>query len=428
MIQPANPIPPDLETPFAYSASGDDFHLYPLVIDPSQVAFKLVHFSGYGVALATSDERQALAQSAPVYVESALIQRIQAILGAERQAELTGVDGDPNYLDKVSALMSQYYDNVVTPLLPVIENDCDNAPAAVSKALSWVRQATLLGAIGAGDSRPLNITAYILSGMVNCFNKKYDHCMAQSTPSDAIYLFTIARQFYLLGGNDADLPNALDRASQCAGMEFFFDLDGTVQASQWLDLRNTMSHASVHNVRMRWYPLTDKDRAPGLFASAPPPAVVNDYANDCTTDCAIIPMSYDRFTTSYGPNSCSTATANENPTIYVEARPDLTGSDPKNPKVRLRYLVAGLKTEVENYGAVSPEFGCVHAKKPVDLAIVSMGFDYSGGWPNFVQVPVDAPFSFSRHATLVSGATFTENSSVHLRRTSQPLSNLLGSQ
>ena len=55
-----NPIQPQFETSFAYHGAGESFHLYPLEIDPRQISFNLLHFSGYGLGSGTADDRAAL--------------------------------------------------------------------------------------------------------------------------------------------------------------------------------------------------------------------------------------------------------------------------------------------------------------------------------------------------------------------------------
>ena len=56
IVKPPAPIPSGEQmqfASFAYRGDGQEFHLYPMETDPNRIAFKLLHFGGFGVARGT---------------------------------------------------------------------------------------------------------------------------------------------------------------------------------------------------------------------------------------------------------------------------------------------------------------------------------------------------------------------------------------
>ncbi|MFN2479898.1 MAG: hypothetical protein ABR554_00245, partial [Pyrinomonadaceae bacterium] len=68
LIEPRAPVPAGEQSSFvsfAYSGGGQEFHLYPLEIDPSRIALRLVRFGGYGVARGTEAEQETVRKRLP---------------------------------------------------------------------------------------------------------------------------------------------------------------------------------------------------------------------------------------------------------------------------------------------------------------------------------------------------------------------------
>lgn len=84
LIEPPVAISGTEEFPFAWSRMGEDFHLYPLQLDPSSLAMKLAHFSTYGIGRGSDADREAQQLHEPISPEAGLEQRLQAALGEIR--------------------------------------------------------------------------------------------------------------------------------------------------------------------------------------------------------------------------------------------------------------------------------------------------------------------------------------------------------
>ncbi len=130
---------------FGYHEDGQGVYLNPSTVENGILTLEVWHFSGVGAAQATPDEIQTQQQqNVPSNAEDAFTQNVQEYLGIQRQAEFIGKP-DPNFKDRISEFLRQAYDSFIAPQLPIALEDCDKAPAIISKALGWARQASLLG-------------------------------------------------------------------------------------------------------------------------------------------------------------------------------------------------------------------------------------------------------------------------------------------
>ncbi len=130
---------------FGYNQDGKGVYLDPSTISGNTLSLEVWHFSGAAAAQATPTEVQTQQQqNVPSNAEDAFTQRVQEYIGLERQNALMR-EQDPNFQDKMSEFLREAYDSFIAPLLPIALKDCAKAPAIISKALAWARQATLLG-------------------------------------------------------------------------------------------------------------------------------------------------------------------------------------------------------------------------------------------------------------------------------------------
>jgi hypothetical protein len=85
VIQPSSPLSIDQQSPFAWHASGEDFHLFPLTLDPATLTMELIHFSGYGAGSGTSGDRAAARAHSSASEQSQLEQQVQKSAEDARQ-------------------------------------------------------------------------------------------------------------------------------------------------------------------------------------------------------------------------------------------------------------------------------------------------------------------------------------------------------
>ena len=132
---------------FGYHQDGEGVYLNPSTVTGNTLTFEVWHFSGAAAAQGTPTEIQTQQQqNVPSIAEDAFTQRVQEYLGLERQAQLMGeAEPDPNFLNKMSEFLREAYDRFIAPQLPIALADCAKAPAILSRALSWARQAEFLG-------------------------------------------------------------------------------------------------------------------------------------------------------------------------------------------------------------------------------------------------------------------------------------------
>ncbi len=132
---------------FGYHQDGEGVYLNPSTVAGNTLTLEVWHFSGVAATQATPTEIQTQQQQyVPSIAEDAFTQRVQEYLGLERQAQLLGVvEPDPNFLNRMSEFLREAYDSFIAPQLPIALEDCAKAPAILSRALSWARQAELLG-------------------------------------------------------------------------------------------------------------------------------------------------------------------------------------------------------------------------------------------------------------------------------------------
>ena len=85
IIQPASPISIDQQCPFAWYKAGEDFQPFPLTLDLTTVTMDVDHFNGYGIAVGSSADRDAVAAHAPSRSEARFTQQLEQATDAVRQ-------------------------------------------------------------------------------------------------------------------------------------------------------------------------------------------------------------------------------------------------------------------------------------------------------------------------------------------------------
>ncbi len=159
---------------FAYHKDGEGLYLDPSETKDGALTIELWHFSGAGAAQGTPAEIQTQqTQHVPSNAEDAFRQRVRAYLGPERQAQLMGGNVDPDQQSTLHGFLREAYDRFIGPELPIALEDCNRAPAIMSKALGWARQVQLMANKDSAQGAELQALA---EGIINTYEKVKIKC------------------------------------------------------------------------------------------------------------------------------------------------------------------------------------------------------------------------------------------------------------
>ncbi len=188
---------------FAYHQNGEGMYLSPSNANGNVLTLEVWHFSGVGAAQGTAAEIQTQQQQhVPTNPEDALAQRVAEYLSRQRQAQLRSEKTDPDFEKKMIEFAREWYDRFIAPQLPIALQDCEAAPEILSKALSWLRQVTLLGIDKEFQSENALIWETMYQAIVNCYNKEYDQCLIDNDIKHRSAMLGHLRQAALLGIED----------------------------------------------------------------------------------------------------------------------------------------------------------------------------------------------------------------------------------
>jgi hypothetical protein len=192
---------------FAYRQNGDGLYLNPSEAKGNLLTIEIWHFSGAGAAQGTPAEIQTQQARVPSNAEDALTQGIQEYISMERDAQLHGQEPDPQFGNRLTELIQQDYDRNIAPLLPIALTDCAQAQKIIPRALSWERQATLLGGAMATRFQPQvhRIREDLVTAMINCYNKEYDQCVIDKDIAHRRPMLGFYRDALMLGSSEAQL-------------------------------------------------------------------------------------------------------------------------------------------------------------------------------------------------------------------------------
>lgn len=229
-IQTATPITATAELPVAFHGDGADFHAYPLARHIAVPTFQLLHFSG--VAYLGDGISIPVTPSSPVPadLESQLRQEAERLLQNERQAELLGLDPDPELMPRLIELMRSYYNMVLRPEMLANRSNCAWAEnAGFAKALGFDRQVQLYGLDGDFAAAHAEIWSSLEIALRACWAQKTQPCVNFNDPQLMADLARLAQQAQLLGLTGFDLAG-LPQCT-CATVMDVPAWDGTFQIS-----------------------------------------------------------------------------------------------------------------------------------------------------------------------------------------------------
>ena len=231
VITPSTPIPAGSNlVPVGWTGSGQDAILAPIVVDPSQLAISILHFSGAGVAGGTPISPGDAGAVANSYGNEAdnYSNQISQILDQEQQAETSGQPGNPDWQQQVLALLNQYYEQVIDPLLEtaIESGDPTLLNCAIQKALSWEKSARAFGGTGntLQNSPAFGNLVKAAKAVVQIMQSRCD----QHDPTAATLLIAAYRSYALLSNDSSGEPAIVQEIQKCSPT---FELDFNSQIS-----------------------------------------------------------------------------------------------------------------------------------------------------------------------------------------------------
>ena len=190
-------IPVEREVTLASHANGRQAHRYPVQLSPRTPTFNLFHFSTYyaGDGIWIPEAAPYL----PTYTEDQIQQLMDELMRAERQAQLLGQPGDPQFNEKLEFLLREYFAVAILPNLPAAESDCGTAERVIPQANSWSRMVELNGKgdIFAAENAAIRDTW--VRSLEACWSEVTAPCMVKNSITEQQRVAAIARQAQLLG-------------------------------------------------------------------------------------------------------------------------------------------------------------------------------------------------------------------------------------
>ena len=202
-----------------YSGDGQDFHLMPAVpgTTPQSFDIPVLHFSGNGVSGASAAAIISLAQQIGASAQSRLEQAIGAVLGKKAGEALTAGD-----IAQITALLGDYYTQVVKPRLVAAQTDDKQLKSAAETYWGWERATELLGLGSAFDAQRSEGRELVITAIVNHYRQSYGRCAQQHNTREIEELIAIIHVMQVMGAADRLPPGDIQTAAGCADMRLEF--------------------------------------------------------------------------------------------------------------------------------------------------------------------------------------------------------------
>jgi hypothetical protein len=210
-------VAPQRETGFLYQRDGDELQLYPLEESPGRTTFRIIHFSGVGIADGTEAERNAQLLRRTRDVEGQFGAQIATYFRPGEGIDYAGL----------KATLRAYHDQVLKPLLDAAATDDGLAIQAINRYIPWARMLSLLFADEdefmvaerqAAQEQWVRVTK-------NALTRAYQRCIDQNQPEELPAIISWWRQLALLSDEPALPADALNRCAR-------FELDFHTQIAQ----------------------------------------------------------------------------------------------------------------------------------------------------------------------------------------------------
>jgi hypothetical protein len=241
LIQPSLPLALDQQCPFSWHQAGDDFHLFPLTLDPTTITMQLTHFSGYGTGSGSSGDRSAAASHSPARSTSQLEQRVQQL--AEQARDKLSQNPTKKQAKKaVKNYKNELLDDLLSTfatLLSSLQSDLSsgNETGLRCDLVNVLKSVTLLHSFEL-DIEILGVSGQFVPSVQGALQTLVAKARSRCSQNlgEIGNLLGLAKFGYLLAGSDAALSglsstarSALDAAQQCGKLKLTFDSTETIQ-------------------------------------------------------------------------------------------------------------------------------------------------------------------------------------------------------
>jgi hypothetical protein len=185
-------IPVDRQLVFQFSDDGDEVIAAEPVFDDPALVLHVDHFSGFAFADLAGTARETWVGWRTARTEAQLQNDMRDLVGTERQSQLLGLGGDPDFNDKIGKAAAEYERKVVRPRLENADTSCAAAKQAVQTALGYIRQTRLLGlpSGGGGNGPPLTVSGVMAVVIKPCEKEAIARCRAARDPGPLMDFWT----------------------------------------------------------------------------------------------------------------------------------------------------------------------------------------------------------------------------------------------
>lgn len=201
---------------FSAQEGGKEFHLYPLELTTDRISMKLIHFSEYGAYIRGENDPILIEDPKvdpditikimPTDWEAQLEQMLADLMRKEREAQLRGEEGDPQFAEKLAAILDAFYEVAVEPMLGRIASDCTYAEVNGSKVLGWSRNVSVLGfdeSLEEFAAKTGAVMDAVREGADNCWQQTIAPCINQNNEVQVSEAKRYAQLNRMLGGDPA---------------------------------------------------------------------------------------------------------------------------------------------------------------------------------------------------------------------------------
>jgi hypothetical protein len=187
---------PDELVGFAAEGTGEDFHLFPIVSysDPyngdTTVFFNIMHFSLYGVALATAQEIEAQQARPPAKSDAQDENELAPLIPQEEDdlAPLVPVTEDTKNQKK----LRKSYNRTVKPYMEKLGNlDCNKVGVAAYEFQQWLGRVEKAGEVNRFQDMINSNGEALLSRLRECIKITCPHCAGGSANKKSVDLFMV---------------------------------------------------------------------------------------------------------------------------------------------------------------------------------------------------------------------------------------------
>jgi hypothetical protein len=235
-IRPSKPLDRATAFPVAWSASGDDLHLHPLMPHAGGIRFQVMHFSGFAIANGSDAAMNEILQREPQQCGERYFREIAEALKEARRAALMGEEGGiSKVIEQFVQISKGYLADVLQPIIAQLSKDETILPCVRSELGSFERTFRLM----AGDSLAQALFAKpledgwmeVYKASAAAFVRASDRCKRKESPIFQFQLMTSASRFLSNASLEEILPaDWAARVEDCGkSLEYRVGIESTIE-------------------------------------------------------------------------------------------------------------------------------------------------------------------------------------------------------